>query len=85
MKHLITFEKYYAYNDFKKNWGSPDEMKQEVEWIMARLLPKEDMLKSIEDLSTDKGIKFEIKLLVSPVYISVSSLMAHTAVIQRVR
>jgi len=37
-------------------------MKQEVEWIMARLLPKEDMLKSIEDLSTDKGIKFEIKL-----------------------
>lgn len=62
MKHLMTFEKYYAYNDFKKNWGSPDEMKQEVEWIMARLLPKEDMLKSIEDLSTDKGIKFEIKL-----------------------
>lgn len=58
----MTFEKYYAYNDFKKNWGSPDEMKQEVEWIMARLLPKEDMLKSIEDLSTDKGIKFEIKL-----------------------
>ena len=58
----MTFEKYYAYSDFKKNWGSPDEMKQEVEWIMARLLPKEDMLKSIEDLSTDKGIKFEIKL-----------------------
>lgn len=58
----MTFEKYYAYNDFKKNWGSPDEMKQEVEWVMSKLLPKEDMLKGIEDLSTDKGIKFETKL-----------------------
>tara|TARA_R110002074_G_scaffold100600_2_gene217323 strand:+ start:120 stop:386 length:267 start_codon:yes stop_codon:yes gene_type:complete len=62
MKHLMTFEKYYGYDDFNRKWGSPEEMMEEVEWVLSRLLPKKDMIKSIEDSSTDKGIKFTVTL-----------------------
>tara|TARA_B100000767_G_scaffold3247_1_gene3107 strand:+ start:2680 stop:3237 length:558 start_codon:yes stop_codon:yes gene_type:complete len=62
MKHLMTFEKYYGYEDFNRKWGSPEEMMEEVEWVLSRLLPKKDMIKSIEDSSTDKGIKFTVTL-----------------------
>ena len=39
-----------------------EEMMEEVEWVLSRLLPKKDMVKSIEDSSTDKGIKFTVTL-----------------------
>ena len=62
MKYILTLEKYYAYKDFNRNWGSPEEMQQDLQWVLWKLLPKDDMIKSIEDQSEDKGIKFEVML-----------------------
>jgi hypothetical protein len=62
MKYILTLEKYYAYKDFNRKWGSPEEMQQDLQWVLDKLLPKDDMIKSIEDQSEDKGIKFEVML-----------------------
>ena len=62
MKYILTLEKYQAYSDFKRNWGSPVEMREDAEFCLGRLLPKEDMIKSIDDQSSDKGIKFFVEL-----------------------
>ncbi len=62
MKYILTLEKYFAYKDFKRSWGSPVEMREDIEICLKRLLPKDDMIDEIEDQSTDKGIKFFIKL-----------------------
>ena len=40
----MTFEKYYGYEDFNRKWGSPEEMMEEVEWVLSRLLPKKTIL-----------------------------------------
>ena len=62
MKYILTLEKYKAYSDFNRKWGSPVEMREDVEFCLGRLLPKEGMIKSIDDQSTDEGIKFFIEL-----------------------
>ena len=62
MKYILTLEKYQAYSDFKRSWGSPVEMREDVEFCLGRLLPKENMIKSIDDQSKDKGIKFFVEL-----------------------
>ena len=62
MKYILTLEKYQSYSDFKRSWGSPVEMREDVDFCLGRLLPKEDMIKSIEDQSKDKGIKFYVEL-----------------------
>ena len=62
MKYILTLEKYQAYSDFKRNWSSPVEMREDVEFCLGRLLPKEEMIKSIDDQSADKGIKFFVEL-----------------------
>ena len=56
MKYILTLEKYQAYSDFKRNWGSPVEMREDAEFCLGRLLPKEDMIKSIDDQSTEKNL-----------------------------
>lgn len=61
MKHILTLEKYYAYKDFNK-WGSPEEMRQDLDWVLERLLPHNNMVQTIVDESSDKGIKFMILL-----------------------
>ncbi len=62
MKYILTLEKYFAYGDFKRKWGSPVDMREDVDFCLKRLLPKDDMIKSIEDQSTDDGIKFYVEL-----------------------
>tara|TARA_B110001450_G_C17289673_1_gene346942 strand:+ start:24 stop:569 length:546 start_codon:yes stop_codon:yes gene_type:complete len=62
MKYILTLEKYFAYSDFQRKWGSPVEMREDVDFCLGRLLPKEDMIKSVEDQSTADGVKFYIEL-----------------------
>ena len=62
MKFILTLEKYFGYSDFTRKWGSPEEMREDVESCLNRLLPKTDMISGITDQSTEKGIKFEIIL-----------------------
>ena len=62
MKYILTLERYRSYKDFNRKWGSPVEMREDLDYCLSKLLPKEDMIKSIEDQSTEKGIKFFIEL-----------------------
>ena len=62
MKYILTLEKYKAYKDFNRKWGSPVDMREDVEFCLGRLLPKDNLIKNIEDQSSDKGIKFFIEL-----------------------
>ena len=62
MKYILTLEKYFAYSDFQRKWGSPVEMREDVDFCLGRLLPKDDMIKSIEDQSIADGVKFYIEL-----------------------
>lgn len=59
------FEAYQKYSDYKGSWGSPEDLKDDVEISVKHLMPtwEGNWIKSIEDQSTDKGIKFEIKLI----------------------
>jgi Asp-tRNA(Asn)/Glu-tRNA(Gln) amidotransferase B subunit len=72
MKNIPTFEsfvnEYQTYSQFKKGWGTPEDLKMDVTISVKHLIPTkwdeaEKQIKSIEDVSDDsKGIKFEIKL-----------------------
>ena len=65
MKYILTLEKYRAYKDFENmrgKWGSPVDMRDDVEFCLGRLLPKDNLIKNIEDQSSDKGIKFFVQL-----------------------
>ncbi len=62
MKYILTLERYRSYKDFNRKWGSPVEMREDLDYCLSKLLPKEGMIKSIEDQSTEKGIKFFIEL-----------------------
>lgn len=56
-------EKYFTYDDYAKSkWGTPEEIKKDVEVTVKNKLPGDFEIDSIEDQSTDKGIKFEVKL-----------------------
>jgi len=57
-------EKYYSYDDFKnQQWATPEELKNDVEVSLRNSMPRDSFqIKSIDDQSNDKGIKFEIKL-----------------------
>lgn len=66
-------EKYYSYADFessgKATWGSKEELKNDAKIAINRLIPVAENgkdrvfnIKSIDDQSTDSGIKFEVKL-----------------------
>ena len=58
MKYILTLEKYYAYSDFNRKWGSPEEMREDLDWVLDRLLPHKDMVDNVVDESSNKGIKF---------------------------
>ena len=62
MKYILTLEKYVAYSDFKRSWGTPAEIREDLELCLRRLLPKDGMIDEIKDESTEQGIKFFIKL-----------------------
>jgi len=57
-------EKYLSYDDFEKSkWGTPEEMMNDVQVTLRNsMLGTTVEIKSITDESTDKGIKFVIKL-----------------------
>lgn len=66
MKYVMTFEKYQSYADYEKgkSKSGPNEMKHDATLTLKRLLPTfdEKWIDSVEDQSTDKGIKFEFKI-----------------------
>lgn len=66
MKYILTLEKYITYKDYDNSkWGTPEEIKEDVERFVRGLLnPIEDKIKDVQyqDLSSDKGIKWEIKV-----------------------
>lgn len=55
-------ERYRSYKDFDRKWGSPVEMREDLDYCLSKLLPKDGMIKSIEDQSTEEGIKFFVEL-----------------------
>lgn len=66
MKYIMTFESYQSYSDYEKGKSKtgPAEMKKDATLTLKRLLPTfdEKWIDSVEDQSTDKGIKFEFKI-----------------------
>jgi hypothetical protein len=66
-KFVMTYEKYIGYGDFKNKWGSPDDIQQDLNLVISRLIAYggiENHIKHIsyDDQSSDKGIKWEITL-----------------------
>lgn len=73
-KYLTRFalfeSKYMTYEDFVKHaarWGSPDDLKEDAIIFARHAIPgdwssSQEKIKSVEDQSTSRGIKFEIEL-----------------------
>jgi len=62
---IMTFENYMTYITLSKGkWGSPEELKEDALYTFKTLMPSHDTSwsDSIEDQSTDKGIKFQFSL-----------------------
>jgi len=74
MRYIDSFEifesKYQTYDDYAKTsmkWGSSDDLKEDAKLIVKRIVPTdwdqaEDQIESIEDQSSDKGIKISVTL-----------------------
>ena len=66
MKYIMTFESYQSYSDYEKGKSKtgPAEMESDATATLKKLLPTfdEKWIDSIEDQSTDKGIKFQFKI-----------------------
>lgn len=65
-EHLVEagYQTYGDYERSKSRWGSPDDLKQDITYIINRIIRANPSvtITSIEDQSDNDGIKFEIRL-----------------------
>ena len=68
MKHILTLEGYYSYDDFKKGkWGTPAEIEEDLRTAVIKLFTYAGISDNLDDVeyedqSNDKGIKWQITI-----------------------